>query len=121
MGLGLAHMRALCDRLHPARVDLHHAEIVRAVRVEDRVADGTNAGFRRADALLARGAPLAPWFLPEEAGGERLAFTQWAQNFLAFQSRLFRSARITNLGAGELVFLAICTPRFRMENYRDAE
>lgn len=32
------------------------------------------------------------------SGGERLAFTQWAQNFLAFQSRLFRSARITNLG-----------------------
>ena len=29
--------------------------------------------------------------------------------------------RIANLGAGELVFLAICTPRFRMENYRDAE
>jgi mannose-6-phosphate isomerase-like protein (cupin superfamily) len=29
--------------------------------------------------------------------------------------------RIANLGPGELVFLAICTPRFRMENYRDAE
>lgn len=32
-------------------------------------------------------------------GGERLAFTQWAQNFLAFQSRLFRSARISNVGS----------------------
>ncbi len=28
-------------------------------------------------------------------GVERLAFVQWAQNFLAFQSRLLRSARIT--------------------------
>ncbi len=28
-------------------------------------------------------------------GAERWAFTQWAQNFLAFQSRLLRSARIT--------------------------
>lgn len=30
-------------------------------------------------------------------GRERLAFTQWAQNFLAFQSRLNRSARIYNV------------------------
>ena len=29
--------------------------------------------------------------------------------------------RIANLGAGDLVFLAICTPRFRMENYTDAQ
>jgi mannose-6-phosphate isomerase-like protein (cupin superfamily) len=27
--------------------------------------------------------------------------------------------RITNSGAGNLIFLAICTPRFRMENYED--
>jgi mannose-6-phosphate isomerase-like protein (cupin superfamily) len=29
--------------------------------------------------------------------------------------------RITNVGAGDLVFLAICSPRFRQENYEDAE
>jgi len=29
--------------------------------------------------------------------------------------------RITNLGASDLVFLAICTPRFRSSNYREAE
>ena len=29
--------------------------------------------------------------------------------------------RIANTGAGDLVFLAICTPRFRPENYEDAE
>lgn len=28
--------------------------------------------------------------------------------------------RIANTGAGDLVFLAICTPRFRPENYEDA-
>lgn len=26
--------------------------------------------------------------------------------------------RIANTGAGDLVFLALCTPRFRLENYR---
>ena len=29
--------------------------------------------------------------------------------------------RIANTGAGDLVFLAICTPRFRPEAYRDLE
>jgi mannose-6-phosphate isomerase-like protein (cupin superfamily) len=29
--------------------------------------------------------------------------------------------RIANTGPGDLVFLAICTPRFRQENYEDAE
>lgn len=29
--------------------------------------------------------------------------------------------RITNTGAGDLVFLALCTPRFRAANYRDLE
>jgi mannose-6-phosphate isomerase-like protein (cupin superfamily) len=29
--------------------------------------------------------------------------------------------RIANTGEGDLVFLAICTPRFRPENYEDAE
>ena len=29
--------------------------------------------------------------------------------------------RITNTGSGDLVFLAICTPRFRPENYVDIE
>ena len=29
--------------------------------------------------------------------------------------------RITNTGAGDLVFLAICTPRFRPEAYEDLE
>ena len=29
--------------------------------------------------------------------------------------------RIANAGSGDLVFLAICTPRFRHENYRDLE
>jgi mannose-6-phosphate isomerase-like protein (cupin superfamily) len=29
--------------------------------------------------------------------------------------------RITNVGQGDLVFLAICTPRFRPENYEDLE
>ena len=29
--------------------------------------------------------------------------------------------RIANIGTGELVFLAICTPRFRQENYEDLE
>jgi mannose-6-phosphate isomerase-like protein (cupin superfamily) len=29
--------------------------------------------------------------------------------------------RIANTGAGVLVFLAICTPRFRQENYQDLE
>lgn len=29
--------------------------------------------------------------------------------------------RIYNPGPGELVFLALCTPRFRPENYRDLE
>ena len=29
--------------------------------------------------------------------------------------------RIANIGAGELVFLAICTSRFRPENYEDLE
>ncbi len=29
--------------------------------------------------------------------------------------------RITNAGTGDLVFLAICTPRFRPEAYEDAE
>ena len=29
--------------------------------------------------------------------------------------------RIANTGPRDLVFLAICTPRFRQENYRDAE
>jgi len=29
--------------------------------------------------------------------------------------------RIANVGAGDLVFLAICTPRFRPEAYEDAE
>lgn len=28
--------------------------------------------------------------------------------------------RITNTGDGDLVFLAICTPRFRPDNYREA-
>lgn len=31
------------------------------------------------------------------------------------------SQRITNTGAEDLVFLAICTPRFRPENYVDVE
>jgi ABC-type bacteriocin/lantibiotic exporter with double-glycine peptidase domain len=31
------------------------------------------------------------------SGGERLAFTQWAQNFLAFQSRLNRSMAMANV------------------------
>jgi len=29
--------------------------------------------------------------------------------------------RITNVGSGDLIFLAICTPRFRGENYEDVE
>ncbi len=29
--------------------------------------------------------------------------------------------RIANVGEGDLVFLAICTPRFRQEAYEDAE
>ena len=29
--------------------------------------------------------------------------------------------RITNVGSGDLVFLAICTPRFRQEAYEDIE
>lgn len=29
--------------------------------------------------------------------------------------------RIANIGSGDLVFLAICSPRFRPENYRDLE
>lgn len=29
--------------------------------------------------------------------------------------------RITNIGKGDLVFLAICTPRFRRENYEDVD
>ncbi len=29
--------------------------------------------------------------------------------------------RIANVGAGDLVFLAVCTPRFRPEAYADAE
>ncbi|HYR36686.1 MAG TPA: cupin domain-containing protein [Burkholderiales bacterium] len=29
--------------------------------------------------------------------------------------------RITNIGKDDLTFLAICTPRFRRENYEDAE
>jgi len=29
--------------------------------------------------------------------------------------------RIANIGAGELVFLAICTPRFEQRNYDDLE
>jgi mannose-6-phosphate isomerase-like protein (cupin superfamily) len=29
--------------------------------------------------------------------------------------------RIANTGAGDLVFLAICTPRFRQSDYEDAE
>jgi len=32
-----------------------------------------------------------------------------------------RAQRIACLGAEELIFLAICTPRFRPEAYRDAE
>jgi mannose-6-phosphate isomerase-like protein (cupin superfamily) len=31
------------------------------------------------------------------------------------------SQRISNTGAGELVFLCICTPRFLRENYLDLE
>jgi len=29
--------------------------------------------------------------------------------------------RITNIGAGDLVFLAICTPRFTLDAYQDLE
>jgi mannose-6-phosphate isomerase-like protein (cupin superfamily) len=29
--------------------------------------------------------------------------------------------RITNIGEDDLVFLAICTPRFKPENYQDAQ
>ncbi|HTQ99861.1 MAG TPA: cupin domain-containing protein [Candidatus Acidoferrum sp.] len=29
--------------------------------------------------------------------------------------------RISNTGSGDLVFLAICSPRFEQRNYRDAE
>lgn len=29
--------------------------------------------------------------------------------------------RIANVGKGDLVFLAVCTPRFRRENYEDVE
>ena len=29
--------------------------------------------------------------------------------------------QISNTGSGDLVFLCICTPRFRQENYRDLE
>jgi mannose-6-phosphate isomerase-like protein (cupin superfamily) len=29
--------------------------------------------------------------------------------------------RITNVGPGDLIFLAICTPRFRRDNYEDVE
>ena len=29
--------------------------------------------------------------------------------------------RITNVGAGDLIFLAICTPRFRPEAYEDVD
>ena len=29
--------------------------------------------------------------------------------------------RITNLGEGDLIFLAICTPRFRPEVYEDID
>jgi mannose-6-phosphate isomerase-like protein (cupin superfamily) len=29
--------------------------------------------------------------------------------------------RITNIGEADLIFLAICTPRFRRENYQDVE
>ena len=29
--------------------------------------------------------------------------------------------RVTNTGDGDLVFLALCTPRFRPENYEDTE
>jgi mannose-6-phosphate isomerase-like protein (cupin superfamily) len=29
--------------------------------------------------------------------------------------------RITNLGPGELIFLAVCTPRFRPETYEDID
>jgi len=32
-----------------------------------------------------------------------------------------RRQRITNIGTGDLVFLAICSPRFRQERYEDAE
>lgn len=31
------------------------------------------------------------------------------------------SQRITNIGSGDLVFLAICTPRFRNEAYEDVD
>jgi mannose-6-phosphate isomerase-like protein (cupin superfamily) len=29
--------------------------------------------------------------------------------------------RITNIGSADLVFLAVCTPRFRIESYRDLD
>ena len=29
--------------------------------------------------------------------------------------------RITNVGAADLVFLAVCSPRFRMRNYEDVD
>ena len=29
--------------------------------------------------------------------------------------------RIANTGSGDLVFLCVCTPRFRVENYREVE
>lgn len=31
------------------------------------------------------------------------------------------SQRITNVGAADLIFLAVCTPRFREETYMSAE
>lgn len=36
-------------------------------------------------------------------------------------SRLVVPQRIANLGDGDLVFLALCTPRFVSEAYQDAE
>lgn len=51
--------------------------------------------------------------------GDRTDRTLVAGDAIVIPPRV--SQRIANTGAGDLVFLAVCTPRFRPEAYRDVD
>jgi len=82
-----------------------------------RVAPHVTTTLHRLDSTIERYVILEGVGMVEIAGGapERVA----AGDVVVIPAGV--SQRITNSGDRELVFLALCTPRFRPENYADLE
>ncbi|HEU0203729.1 MAG TPA: cupin domain-containing protein [Burkholderiaceae bacterium] len=82
-----------------------------------RVAPGVTTALHSLSGVIERYVILAGTGSVEIAGGPPLAVTALDVVTIAAGA----SQRITNTGSADLVFLCVCTPRFRPERYRIEE